>query len=473
MAVAGVERVLDLGTGVAVVATNTWSAIQGAEALEAVWGPAPYPADTAAQMEAIDAAFLTRKNSRLRDDGDIEAALAGDGVIEAEYRVPFLAHAAMEPMTATAWVKPDGTMEIWSGNQGPLVTRDKAAEAAGIDAEKVTVHTTLMGGAFGRRGETDFSVLAARVAARLKGTPVQVTWSREEDMRHDFYRPAAIARFEGRVSGGRAVALKARIAAPSVARQAAARLFGFAPPGPDKGMVEGLFDQPYAIPNYRVDGHIADLDVPIGFWRSVGASHNGFFTESFIDEMAHAAGADPLGFRLDLIRPLHEPSARLLEAVREISGWTGKTPEGIGRGVAFVHSFGTPVAEVVEVRQTEAGIRIAEAWVACDPGVALDPRNIEAQMISGLIFGLSAAVSGEITFAGGEVEQGNFPDMDPLRMHTAPKVTVHVQELNGHISGVGEPGTPPAAAALANALFDLTGKRARALPLNRRFDFVS
>jgi isoquinoline 1-oxidoreductase beta subunit len=190
------------------------------------------------------------------------------------------------------------------------------------------------------------------------------------------------------------------------------------------------------------------------------------------NEMAHAAGADPMQFRLDLIGPLHEPSARVLEAVAEASGWTGTTPEGVGRGIAFVHSFGTPVAEVVEVRQTEAGIRIAEAWIACDPGIALDTRNIEAQMISGLIFGLSAAVTGQITHAGGEVEQANFPDMDPLRMHNAPKVSVAILQNQPHLSGVGEPGTPPAAPALANALFDLTGQRVRELPLGRSFDFV-
>ena len=247
---------------------------------------------------------------------------------------------------------------------------------------------------------------------------------------------------------------------------------GFAPPGPDKAHLEGAFDQPYAIPNYRVAGYLADLDVPVGYWRSVGNSLNGFFHESFIDELAHAAGRDPLEFRLELMRPAHAPSAALLEAVSEMSGWSGKTPEDTGMGVAFTYSFGTPVAQVVEVKDTEDGIRIPRAWIACDPGRALDPRNIRAQMMSGLIFGLSAGVFGEITFADGMVEQGNFPDYDALRMHTAPAVEVRILENNPGMGGVGEPGMPPSIPALANALYDLTGTRARSLPLASQFNFA-
>jgi isoquinoline 1-oxidoreductase beta subunit len=293
-------------------------------------------------------------------------------------------------------------------------------------------------------------------------------------MSHDYYRPAGIARFKGRVENGQATALWGRLAVPGVMASAGPRLFGFAPPGPDKGSVEGAADQPYGIANYRFDGHLADLSVPLGFWRSVGNSMNGFFHESFIDELAHAAGADPLAFRLALIRPVHEPSAMVLDKVRDMSGWETLKRPGFGRGVAFTYSFGTPVAQVIEVQQLESVIKVTRAWIACDPGLALDPGNIEAQMFGGMNYGLSAAMFGEITFADHEVQQLNFPDYDGVRMHTAPAVQVAILQNNGkfgQIGGVGEPGTSPAAAALANALFDLTGTRARELPLSKSFSF--
>jgi isoquinoline 1-oxidoreductase beta subunit len=474
-AMPGVERVIDLGEGIAVVANNTWTAIQAAEAVDVVWGDAPYPPDTDGIFARISAALDAPPNSTLRDDGDVDAAFSGDlaggGVIRAEYRVPFLAHATMEPMNATARLA-DGALEVWCGTQAPTLARDKAAAALGLAADAVTLHTTFLGGGFGRRAETDFTVLAARVAAAVPGVPVNVTWSREEDMRHDFYRPAAMARMRGRVAGGRAVAFDAAIAAPSVTRAAGRRMAGFAAPGPDRGHVEGAFDQPYAIPDYRVRGHLADVAVPVGFWRSVGNSFNGFFHESFIDELAHAAGRDPLDFRRDHVGAADAPSGAVLAAVAEMSGWGGPKPAGVGRGVAFTYSFGTPVAEVVEVLQEPRGIRIARVWVACDPGRTLDPAIVRAQMLSGVMFGLSAAVMGAITFADGMVEQFNYPDQDALRMPDAPEVAVRILENNPRLGGVGEPGTPPAAPALANALYDLTGVRARELPLNRVFRFV-
>ncbi len=471
-AMPGVEKIVDLDTGVAVIATNTWTAIRAVNSIDVHWGPALYPDSTEAIFGTIAAAFDADANSTMRDDGDADSLPDAATTIEAEYRVPFLAHAAMEPMNATARISADG-LELWCGNQSPLFVQTHCADAAGIDAERVTVHTPFMGGGFGRRGEVDVAVLATRIAMALPGTAVQTVWSREEDMRHDFYRPGAIARMRGAVANGTAVMLDAQVAAPNVTAQALTRWSGFAPPGPDKTTVDGLFNQPYGIPNYRVRGHIADLAVPVGFWRSVGASHNGFFHESFIDELAHAAGADPLAFRLSLVRDVHAPSAGVLEAVRDMSGWTGDTPEGVGRGVALCHSFGTPVAQVIELRQTDAGIRIADAWIACDVGTALDPGNIEAQMTGGMIYGLSAALHGEITFKNGAVQQGNFPDYDSLRMSGSPKVAVKVLETNRFLGGVGEPGTPPAAPALANALFDLTGIRARELPLKHQFSFVT
>lgn len=468
----GVEKVVALSDGYAVVASNSWSAMQGAEALSVAWPiPDAAPATTEDAMKRIAGAFHDNPNSTLRDDGDVEALPGGAVLVEAEYTVPYLAHTTMEPMNATAWL--DGErMHIWAGMQAPLFARNAAADIAGLDRDQVEVHTTFLGGGFGRRGEADFTTHAAELAAKLPGTPVQLMWSREEDMTHDFYRPAAIARFRGAVQDGKPVMLDGAIATQSPLFQSLERRLGFAGGGSDKVLVEGAYNQPYAIPNYRIAGHIAEMPVPVGFWRSVGNSMNGFFHESFIDEMAHAAGRDPLDFRLEMARAEWEPAAQVLEAVREMSGWTGETPEGVGRGVALTYSFGTPVAEVVEVRDEDGSIRIAKMWIAADLGTALDPRNLEAQMTGGAVYGLSAAVMGEITIADHAVEQLNFPDYDALRLHNTPEFEVRILETQTHLGGAGEPGTPPAAPALANALFDLTGRRARHLPLNREFDFL-
>ncbi len=472
LAMPGVERVIDLGTGIAVVARNTWAAMRAAEAVEIDWGPAPYPETTEAIFARIAEAFAGRRNSRLRNDGNAARALSDAAdVIEAEYRLPFLAHATPEPMTATARYTGDA-LELWSPSQAPLVQARGAAAAVGLDPAQVTVHTPFLGGGFGRRLESDFSTLAARVARQMPGTPVQVTWSRAEDLTHDFYRPGMIARMRGAVQDGSAVALEAKIAAPSVARQAVSRLTGVRAVGPDKGAVEGAFDQPYAIPNYRVEGYLADLDIPLGFWRSVGYSHNGFIHESFIDELAHAAGRDPLDFRLDLIRPESAIAANVLDQVARMSDWRGARPAGTGRGVAFCWSYGTPVAQAIEVEDDGGRIRIARAWIACDLGRALDPGIVQAQMESGLIFGLSAAVLGEITFAGGEVQERDLSQYEGLRIAAVPRIETRILQVQDRLGGAGEPGTPPAAPALANAIFDLTGRRLRTLPLSREIDFV-
>jgi isoquinoline 1-oxidoreductase beta subunit len=469
---AGVEKIIPLEGGIAVIATNTWLAFQAAEAVNIEWAAADYPQTTDALLTEIKAAFDTEPNSAFRDDGDVAATIEGATELTAEYEVPWLAHSTMEPMNATALYTAD-SLTMWCGNQAPIVVQQKCAAAVGLEDDAVTVHTTFMGGGFGRRGEYDFSVLAAQVAKELPDTPVQVTWSREEDMRHDFMRPAAVARFKGAVKDGKLVQMHGKIAAPALAAQAAIRLTGMAPPGPDKAHMEGAFDQPYGIDNYKMEGYLADISVPQGFWRSVGSSFNGFFHETFMDELAHAASADPLTFRKDLIAGTHAPSAKVLETVAEMSKWTGQTPQGIGRGVAFTYSFGTPVAEVIEIADEDGAIRIKNAWIACDVGMAMDPRNVRAQMMGGLVYGLSAAVMGEITFADGQVEQGNFPDYDALRMHTTPNIEVQVLENNKHMGGAGEPGTPPSMPALANAIFDLTGKRPTRLPLNKDFDFVT
>lgn len=467
----GVEKVVDLGNGVAIIANNTWLAIQAVEAIEVDWADAPYPPDTDGIFAKIAEAFDDSPNSTMRDDGDVDTLPDGATEITAEYQVPYLAHSTMEPMNATALFT-GSRLELWCGNQAPTFLLTRAANTANLDKEAVEIHTTYLGGGFGRRGELDFIEIATKVAMALPNTPVQTTWSREEDMRHDFYRPGALARMRGAVKDGKAVLIDARVASQSCTQQAVERISGLPGAGPDKVLVEGLFNQPYAVPNYRVSGHIADLDVPVGFWRSVGNSHNGFFHETFMDELALAAGRDPLEFRHELAQTEHAPSAAVLQAVKEMSGWTGDTPAGVGRGVAMTYSFGTPVAQVIEVVDEHGTIRIAKAWIACDVGLALDPGTVEAQMFGGMIYGLSAAVMGEITFANGEVEQFNFPDYDALRMHNAPVTEVRILETNHHLGGVGEPGTPPSMPALGNALFDLTGKRARSLPLINQFDLL-
>ena len=467
---AGVDAIVDLGDGIGVIASNTWLAIQAAEAVDITWVASSYPADTDGLRGAIKASLDTEADSVIRDDGDVNSAVEGTE-ISAEYYVPWLAHTTMEPMCATALLTGD-TMQVWAGVQAPIAARDAVANAISLTPDQVTLHTTLLGGGFGRRGDADFAVHAAKLAAAMPGTPIRTTWSREEDMRLDFYRPAAIAQFRGVVNNGQAQLLDGKIAAPSVFRNSSLRQVGTVPPGPDRLHVEGAADQPYAIPHFRIAGHLTDIDVPLGYWRSVGASINGFMLDTFIDEMAHAAGADTIQFRLDMARQEHAPSAAVLEAAAEMSGWTGQTPENIGRGVGFTYSFGTPVAEVVEVEDTGNGIKINKCWIACDMGVALDPGIVETQMTSGAVYGFSAAMQGEITFSNGEVEQSNFYDYDAMRMHTVPEFEVRILETNAFMGGAGEPSTPPSMPALGNALFDLTGIRARELPLIKTFDLI-
>jgi len=467
LAMPGVERIVPVAGGVAVVAVNTWTALQAAQAITFDWAPAPYAADTAAQLAEVAASFVPdRQDSRMRDDGDVEAALTAPG-LEAEYSVPYLAHATMEPMTAAAWLQED-RIEIWAGNQLPTQILIEAGRLTGLPPEAVEVHTMTMGGGFGRRAEMDFIRQAITIAAAMPGTPVLLTWSREEDMTHDAYRPMAMARVRASVTDSRVSALDFSVASPSVLGSQLGRL-GYSVPGPDGSLVQGAWDQPYGFANYRVTGYKVPEGVPVGSWRSVGNSQNAFFHESAVDELAHLAGADPLEFRLSQMT--HDPSRKVLQAVAEMSGW-GQTPPGRARGVAFCLSFGVPTAQVIEVEQTDAGIRMTNAWAAADVGIALDPSILVAQMQGGMIYGLSAAINGEITFADGHAQQVNFWDYDPLRLSQCPPIGVRILENGSKIKGIGEPGTPPAAPALANAIFALTGQRIRSLPLNKATRFA-
>ncbi|MGO4830745.1 xanthine dehydrogenase family protein molybdopterin-binding subunit, partial [Rhizobiaceae sp. 2RAB30] len=463
------------GSGFGVIAENTWAAFKAAEAIEVEWGGSEYPVDSAAIDKALQDALAAGGGSALRNDGNVDTAFADaprERIVEADYMVPYLAHACMEPMNATARLK-DGVLDVWSPNQMPTITRQLCAGLAGVGVDKTNVHTTYLGGGFGRRGEMDFSMFATLLAKEAGGRPVKVTWTREEDIRHDVYRPAAVGRFQARLGeDGLPVAIDMKIASPSTIASTLRRTFPSLPAaGPDKTISEGSHDQPYSVPNYRVTAIPAAVSVPVGFWRSVGNSYNGFFHESFMDEIAVSGKIDPIQMRRKLMAGF--PAAvKVVDMVADMAKWGEALPAGKAKGFAFTLSFGSWVGEIVQVADTPDGIRIEKVWIAADVGTAIDPGIIEAQLTSGAVFGLSAAIGQEITFADGMVEQSNFHDFDAMRIFQCPSFEVAILENYHRMGGVGEVGTPPAAPALANAVFALTGKRIRQLPLNKEVGFA-
>ena len=471
----GVIKVVPLPEGFGVIANNTWRAFQAAAMVKPEWGAAPYPASSEALFESVAASFVEdRQDSRLRDDGDVEAALqtAGNGALQAEYRVPYLAHAPLEPMNAVVQLK-DGRLDIWTGTQIPGFVIAAAATLTGLDAANIHLHVQISGGSFGRRLEDDYVRQAVLLAKAHPGVPIKMTWTREEDMTHDFPRPLAIARMRGVAKDKQVQAFELALASPAVTASQLGRQNQPAL-GPDVAIVAGAWDQPFAIPNYRVTGYRAPPTVPVSSWRSVGASGNGFMHECALDELLHQAGADPLAERLRLCT--HEPSKRVLQTVGEMAGWGTPLPtsdgNARGRGLAFTLAFGVPVAEVVEVTATARGIRIDKVFVACEVGTVLDPVNIEAQLQGGVIWGLGHAINCELTYADGMAQQTNFHAHEGLRLHQTPQIVVKALQSGGAIKGIGEPAVPPAAPALANAIFAATGQRIRELPLNKHIAFV-
>ncbi len=479
MAVPGVRDVVEIATttgkGFGIIADNTWAAFQGAEALEVDWDDAPYPGDDTAQGQLFETALAAEPDWTSGGTGDAEATLAAaDTVLEARYEVPYLAHATMEPMNATARVR-DGHLDIWCGTQAPGILEMTAASLLGLETESVTVHTTRLGGGFGRRGEVDFGLYAAAIAAKTDGKPVKVTWTREEDTTHDLYRPRALGSLKAAIRQGQPPeAIDYHVAAPSILKSLMGRTFPNLPMGgPDDTVLDGAFNQPLAYPNSRFAAHVVDLAIPTGFWRSVGNTFNAWFHECFLDEVAEASALDPIEMRLAMMQgDTFAPARAVLEKAAEMSGWGTPLPQGKARGVAFCMSFGTWVAEVVQVADTPAGIRIEKVWCAADPGTVLDPRNFEAQMSGGIVYGLSQALGEEITFEGGEVTQRNFYDFDAMRMWQCPEIDVAILENAPKMGGAGEPGTPPAAPALTNAIYALTGQRIRRMPLSQTVDFL-
>lgn len=455
------------GAAVAVVAAHWWQAKQAAEALPVSWGASQ---SATLSSEAIYQDFAQRVDSEsgytFTNDGSQDGAeLAGAQVIRAEYRVPFLAHATMEPVNCTAQVL-NGKVKLWASTQVPSVAVDIAARVAGVDRDDVAIEVMLLGGGFGRRLEVDMVAQAVAIAKQLRGRPVQLIWTREDDVRHDVYRPAALARFAARIGkDGRLLAWDSKSVSGSICHQYYPRAFGLPGFGPDKTTAEGEYDMQYEIPNLRVAHVTVDSVVPLGNWRSVGHSHNAFFKESFVDEVAHAAGKDGVALRRELLGR-HPRQLAVLEAAL---AHAGEAPAGRAHGVALHTSFGTIVAQVAEVSVEQNGkmrdIRVHRVVCAVDCGIVVNPNIAAQQVESSVLFGLSAALAGEITIEGGQVRQSNFSDYPVLRMLDAPLVETVFIPSTEPPEGMGEPAVPPVAPAVANAVFKLTGQRLRSLPL--------
>jgi len=463
------------GSGFGVIAENTWAAFKAAEAIDVEWGKPDYPLSNDEIMTRIADAARTGEASAMRDDGDVDVAFADapqDRVIEAEYSVPYLSHAPMEPMNCTAQLK-DGVLNVWAPNQMPVLVRWFCSDIAGVPGDKTMVHTTSMGGAFGRRGELDYALYATILAKETDGRPVQVTWTREEDMRRGPFRPASVGKFRARIGNdGLPVAVDMRVAAQNMMASLMSRTFTSLPAGgSDPSITDGSRNQPYTIPNYRVSEIQVPLPIPVTFWRSVGNSVNGFFHECFMDEIAHAGGIDPVEMRRKLM--VNHPAAlAVVNKVAEMSSWGEALPEGKAKGFAFTLSFGSWCGQVIQIADTPAGIKLEKMWIAVEVGTALDPGIIETQMTSGAVYGLSAAMGQAITFEDGQVVQSNFHDFDAMRIFQAPEFEVAILENFHRMGGAGEVGVPPAAPALANALSALKGQRFRSLPLSKEVAFA-
>ena len=453
-AVQGVRDVVQISSGLAVVATSTWAALKGARALDVTWEGETFAMSTADVFREL-ARLADQPGAVALDRGDTEGALAaGARRVEATYEAPYLAHATMEPMNCTADARAD-RCEVWAPTQNPQAVQSVAARLARVPVEAVTVHVTYLGCGWGRRSSTDFVQDAVETSLRV-GAPVQLQWTREEDMRHDFYRPAAHVRMAGAVSAdGRVTALRARVAAQAITGITS---------GVDSQAVSGLSGSSYGIPNVHVEHCLARLAVPVGFWRSVGPSQNTFFVESFVDELAHAAGQDPVAFRLAMLAG-NPRLRRVLELAAERSGWGRALPAGRARGVALVEDRGGRVAEVAEVSLDGGRVRVHRVTCVADCGRVIHPGIVEGQLSGSVVGGLTAALYGEITLERGRVAQSNFHDYPMLRMAETPAIDVHLVPSEEAPGGVGEPGLPPVAPAVANALFALTGKRVRRLPI--------
>lgn len=460
--------------GIVVIADSTWAAMQGRQALEISWDNGAAAAETTETLSEALRSAASKPGKRTRNDGDVESALAGSHKqIETVYELPFLAHATMEPMNITIHSS-DGQCEVWAPTQSPDWVQGTVANVLGIDPGKVLVHTTYMGGGFGRRYMADFPAEAAQIAKRIN-QPVQLVWTREDDMTHDFYRPACCHRFRGAINPqGRPVAWSHTIASTSIN--------GFWHPEqnkPEDSEIGGAQQMPYAIPNVRLEYNPVATAVPVAWWRSVENSFNGFAVESFIDELAAEAKQDPVQFRKTLLvkqkssKPPGDDDVdpdrlrRLVELAALKSSWGRPLPKGSGRGIAAFASFGSYFAEVAEVTVSKQnGLKIDRIVAIVDCGTVVNAEQVRSQAEGAIIYGLSAALKNAITIKNGAVEQSNFNDYDPIRINEAPLIEVHLAPNGDDCGGMGEPALPPLAPAIANAIYAATGKRLRKLPFD-------
>jgi isoquinoline 1-oxidoreductase subunit beta len=460
-AVPGVKHVVQISSGVAVVADNYWTANKGAQALEIVWDEG--------KLATLNSADILKKYGELakqpgkvaRAEGNADAALAGaPKKFERVFEAPFLAHATMEPMNCTADVKAN-SCDVYVPTQGQTASHMAAIAASGLTADKVKIHTTYLGGGFGRRGEADF-VTEAVETSKAVGAPVKVIWSREDDMQHDFYRPISYARMSGAVDA----AGKPTVFAQHLIQQSLMKRVGGLPPnGVDFISMDGCANLPYAIPNIKIEYTEQDPGIPYGFWRSVGASFQGFAVEAFVDELASTAGKDPYEFRRDLLgkAPRHLAALNL---AAEKAGWGKPLPQGRARGIAVMECFGSILSQVTEVSVDAKGVvKVHRVVCSVDTGWVINPDTIVQQMEGGILYGLTAALKGEITIQNGRVTQRHFNDYQMIRHPEMPRIEVHIVPSTEEPGGIGEPSTALAAGSLVNAIYAATGKRIYKLPI--------